>query len=192
VEKITQHIEALIFASGQPVTVRDIQQTLVQIIGMELHVEDVQNELQRITEKYHTGDYAFELVPIAGGYQFLTKPEFHPSVTELLKNKLNKKLSINSLETLSIIAYKQPVSKPEIEHIRGVNSDYTLQKLLDKELIIITGRAESPGKPLLYATSPLFMNYFGLSSLEELPKMKEIEQPVENSIGEISESVEIS
>jgi segregation and condensation protein B len=192
VEKITQHIEALIFASAQPVTVKDIQQTLVQIVGMELHEEDVQNELQRITEKYHAGDYAFELVPIAGGFQFLTKPEFQPSVAELLKNKLNRKLSTNSLETLAIIAYKQPVSKPEIEHIRGVNCDYTLQKLLDKELIIITGRAESPGKPLLYATSPLFMNYFGLSSLEELPKMKEVEQHIENSIGEISENVEIS
>ncbi|MFM7838180.1 MAG: SMC-Scp complex subunit ScpB, partial [Chitinophagaceae bacterium] len=110
-----------------------------------------------------------------GGWQFLTKKEYHKTVAQLNGDKFLKRLSSASLETLSIIAYKQPVTKAEIESIRGVSSDYAIQKLLEKELIVITGRNESlPGHPLIYATSRQFMDYFGLNSPEELPKLKEI------------------
>jgi segregation and condensation protein B len=110
-----------------------------------------------------------------GGYQFLSKKDFHKTVAQLNGEKFLKRLSTAALETLAIIAYKQPITKSEIEAIRGVNCDYSIQKLLEKELIIITGRNENmPGKPLVYATSKSFMDYFGLNSPDELPKLKEI------------------
>ena len=118
----------------------------------------------------------------------MTKAVYHDAVSEMLKISSQKKLTTSALETLSIIAYKQPVTKSEMESIRGVNCDYTVQKLLDKELVEIVGRKEGPGKPLLYGTSQKFMNYFGLKSIDDLPKLKDFEQ-VDNTIGE-QESIE--
>ena len=187
-DKITLHIEAILFSSDSPVSLKEIKSVLARVVGLELSDTDLQQHLQLITDKYHEGDFAFELVPIANGFQFLTKPAFHGTLGELLKHKLNKRLSTNSLETLAIIAYKQPISKPDIEQIRGVNCDYTIQKLLEKDLIVIAGRSDGPGKPLLYTTSTFFMNYFGISSVNDLPKLKDIQMPVENSIGVISEN----
>ena len=102
------------------------------------------------------------------------------------KQKIKKRLSTSALETLSIIAYKQPVTKPEIEKIRGVNCDYAVQKLLEKELIVMAGKSELPGRPVLYATSRRFMDYFGINNLSQLPDLKEM-NPEENVIGETSE-----
>jgi segregation and condensation protein B len=102
----------------------------------------------------------------------------------LLNQKQNKKLSSAALETLSIIAYKQPVTKSEIEQIRGVNADYTVHKLLEKELITILGKADTPGRPVLYGVSDYFLDYFGINSTEELPQLKEITPKDENVIGE--------
>ena len=118
-----------------------------------------------------------------GGFQFLSKPAFQSSVSAMWKQKIKKRLSTSALETLSIIAYKQPVSKPEIEKIRGVNCDYAVQKLLEKELIVMAGRSDQPGRPVLYATSKRFMDYFGINHLSQLPDLKEI-NPEENVIGE--------
>jgi segregation and condensation protein B len=110
-----------------------------------------------------------------GGWQFLTKKDYHKTVAQLNGDKFLKRLSTAALETLSIVAYKQPITKGEIEAIRGVNSDYSIQKLLEKELIVITGRNEEmPGKPLVYCTSKSFMDYFGINSPEDLPKLKEV------------------
>ena len=110
-----------------------------------------------------------------GGWQFLTKPAYHKTVALINGDKFIKKLSIASLETLAIIAYKQPVTKSEIESIRGVNCDYAVQKLLEKDLVIISGRNEDAvGKPLIYATSKSFMDYFGINSADELPKISEV------------------
>ncbi|HEY1164466.1 MAG TPA: SMC-Scp complex subunit ScpB [Chitinophaga sp.] len=119
--------------------------------------------------------YAFEVRESGGGYQFLTKKDYYQTVAQLNGEKFLKRLSTAALETLAIIAYKQPISKGEIEHIRGVSSDYSIQKLLEKELIVISGRSEElPGKPLLYTTSKAFMDYFGLNSPADLPKLKEV------------------
>jgi segregation and condensation protein B len=112
----------------------------------------------------------------------MTKGAYHPTVSTFLRQNTHKKLSKSALETLSIIAYKQPVTKSEIELIRGVNSDFSVHKLLDKELIEIAGRSEGPGRPLLYQTTGKFMDYFGLKSMDELPKLKDIEPDV-NQIG---------
>jgi len=121
-------------------------------------------------------------VELADVFHFLTKPAYHQSIGIFLKQNSQKKLSRSALETLSIIAYKQPVSKSELEKIRGVNCDYSIQKLLEKELITISGRDEGPGRPLLYSTSDKFLNYFGLTSIMGLPKLREFESS-ENEIG---------
>ena len=116
-------------------------------------------------------------------FQFLTKGAYHNTVGQLLKIHSKKKLSRAALETLSIIAYKQPITKSDVEKIRGVSCDYTIQKLLEKELLTIIGRSDGPGRPLLYATSEKFMNYFGLKSIKDLPKIKDFKE-VDNQIGE--------
>jgi len=138
-----------------------------------------------ITEKYSADFYPFEVRQSGGGWQFLTRPAYHKTVAQLNGEKFLKRLSAAALETLAIIAYKQPVTKGEIESIRGVSSDYAVQKLLEKELIIISGRNEKAvGQPLLYSTSKNFMDYFGINSADELPRIKEVlaEQLVEPTI----------
>lgn len=126
------------------------------------------------------------MVESGGGYQFLTKAAFRPTVEALLKQRVKKRLSTSALETLSIIAYKQPVSRPQLEQIRGVNCDYAIQKLLEKELIVIQGRSDYAGKPILYGTSKKFMDHFGINHLNQLPELKELLQ-AENEIGEVAE-----
>lgn len=175
---IIPHIEALIFASGKPLSVTEITELVNTALGfIEDRATPVQVEaaLSGISEKYNAEFYAFEAVESGGGWQFLTKKEFHKTIALLNGDKFLKKLSVASIETLSIIAYKQPATKSEIELIRGVNCDYAVQKLLEKDLIVISGRKEdAPGKPLIYATSKSFMDYFGINSPEDLPKIKEI------------------
>src|SRR6202008_1249569 len=119
--------------------------------------------------------YPFEVIMSGGGWQFLTKAAYHKTVAQLNGDKFLKRLSVASLETLAIIAYKQPITKSEIEAIRGVNCDYAVQKLLEKDLILISGRnEEAVGKPLIYSTSKSFMDYFGINSPEDLPKLSEV------------------
>jgi segregation and condensation protein B len=148
--------------------------------------EDIEQALAELREKYQQEHFAFELVEIAEGFQFMTKSAFHSVVDEYIKENNAKRLSKAALETLAIIAYKQPVVKSEVEHIRGVNCDYTIQKLLEKELIEIQGRDHGPGKPLIYGTSPKFMNYFGLKSIKDLPQLKEFTKRDEE-IGRLAE-----
>ena len=175
---IIPHIEALIFASEKPLATNDIVELLNTALGFiddRATPEQVEAAIQAISEKYDSEFYAFEMVESGGGWQFLTKKEYHKTIAQLNGDKFLKKLSVASIETLSIIAYKQPVTKSEIELIRGVNCDYAVQKLLEKDLIIISGRKEDAvGKPLIYATSKSFMDYFGINSPEDLPKINEI------------------
>jgi len=139
--------------------------------------------LERIEGKFVAEEFSFQLFKTAGGYQFLTKPAYQASIGIMLKQQSKKRLSTSAMETLSIIAYRQPISKTEIENIRGVNCDYAVQKLLDKNLIEITGKAETIGRPMLYGTTPKFMEYFGINDLAELPVPKEYSGEI-NSIGE--------
>ena len=175
---IIPHIEALIFASEKPLPEEDILRLLNTALGFieDLATSDqVEAAVSAIVEKYDAEFYAFEVVKSGGGWQFLTKPEYHKTIAQLNGDKFLKKLSSASIETLSIIAYKQPVTKSEMELIRGVNCDYAVQKLLEKDLVIIAGRREdSPGKPLIYTTSKSFMDYFGINSPADLPKIKEV------------------
>ena len=175
---IIPHIEALIFASDKPLTSMEITELINNAFGFmeeKLTLEQIQTSIDGIIEKYASEFYPFEVRESGGGWQFLTKKDFHKTVAQLNGEKFLKRLSSAALETLAIIAYKQPITKGEIESIRGVSSDYSIQKLLEKELIIISGRNEEmPGKPLVYATSKTFMDYFGINSAADLPKLKEI------------------
>jgi len=180
------HIEALIFASEKPLTSLEITELVNNVfVDEKINLDQVESAIEGITEKYDSEFYPFEVKQVGGGFQFLTKKEFHKTVAQLNGEKFLKRLSSASLETLAIIAYKQPVTKGEIEAIRGVSSDYAVQKLLEKELVIITGRNEKlPGHPLVYSTSRNFMDYFGINSTDDLPKIKEVlaEQMVEPTI----------
>lgn len=187
-EKLALYIEAMIFVSDQPLTVTEIKKILEKTTEVELTKLQIETAINELLQKYQTGEYGFELVSLAGGYQFFTKNEFQQVVAEMLKEKLSKRLSTSQLEVLSIIAYKQPVSKPEIEQIRGVNCDYSVQKLLEKDLIAIAGRDEGMGKAMLYKVSPFFMNYFGINSEKDLPKLKDVEISEENTIGLLTEN----
>lgn len=167
------HIEALVFASESSLKKSEIKECLEEVFQAEISMKDIEEGLELIRMRYASEHYGFELQEINGGYQFLTKPEHYNIVSILFKQRTRKRLSQAALEALSIIAYKQPVSKSEVEKIRGVNSDHSIQKLLDKELISISGRSEGPGKPLLYSTSDKFLDYLGLKTMEDLPKLKD-------------------
>jgi segregation and condensation protein B len=182
-EFLNQHIESLIFAAKQPITIAEIGDALEHTFEMQFRKVEISEAIEEIEKKYQGEQFPFEVVGIADGYQFLTKGAYFNTVAMYLKQTTKKKLSRAALETLSIIAYKQPVSKPEMEKIRGVSCDYALQKLLEKELVTIVGRSETVGKPLLYGTSEKFMDYFGLKNLEDLPKPKDFKMP-DTSIGE--------
>lgn len=175
---ITPHIEALIFASDKPLStleLLDLVNNALAFIDDKASPDEVESAIEAIREKYASEFYSFEMKESGGGWQFLTKKEFHKTIAQLNADKYLKKLSVASLETLAIIAYKQPVTKSEIENIRGVNCDYAVQKLLEKELVIIAGRNEDAvGKPLIYATSKSFMDYFGINGPEDLPKIREV------------------
>lgn len=183
---LTPHIEALIFCAPSPIHLNEIVNCLTEIFGQEVNKDLVEQQISFLEEKYSHDLFVFQLDKSAGGYQFLTKNEYHSTVEVLLKQKSKKRLSTAALETLSIIAYKQPISKSEIEQIRGVNCDYAVQKLLDKELIEFKGKAETIGKPMLYGTSQKFMEHFGINSLADLPSPKEFSRE-ENSVGEQKE-----
>jgi len=178
ISNLITHIEALIFASEKPLTSMDVVELINNAFGFmedKVTLDQVETSIDGIREKYAAEFYPFELRQSGGGWQFLTKKEFHKTIAQLNGEKFLKRLSTAALETLAIIAYKQPITKSEIEAIRGVNSDYSIQKLLEKELIVISGRNENlPGKPLVYNTSRHFMDYFGLNSAEELPRINEV------------------
>ena len=160
IEQLMPHVEALIFASERPLTQIEMTEIIGQAIELPIELDRIATCVEAIREKYQAEYYPFELKEIGGGYQFLTKKEYHKTVLQINGDKHIKKLSTAAMETLAIIAYKQPITKSEVEYIRGVSADYSIQKLLEKELIVISGRNEEMvGKPLIYATSKNFMDY---------------------------------
>jgi segregation and condensation protein B len=156
------------------------------MFGVEVPQEDIEMAIQGLLGKYESEQYCFQIYHLADGYQFLTKPAYQVSIGILLKQKTKKRLSSSALETMAIIAYKQPITKTEIERIRGVNCDYAVQKLLDRGLILIQGKSDAPGRPLLYGTSTQFMEYFGINSLKDLPQPKDFALS-DNEVGDSSE-----
>lgn len=175
-----QIIEALIFASDEPLTVRQISDILRSPenggVTLRMKEDEILSAIRELNALYVAERRAFRIIHVAGGYQYATMPEYAEWLGRLVKEKARRKLTQATIETLSVIAYKQPVTKPEIEAIRGVNADYAIQKLMERGLVTIVGRAATPGRPLLYGTTSDFLKHFGLNDLSELPKPREIDE----------------
>jgi segregation and condensation protein B len=183
---LSNHIEALIFCSQKPISDKELKSCLTEMFEADVPISDIHEVIIKLQEKYKSDEYSFEPLKSGGGYQFLTKPAYQSSIGILLKQQSQKRLSNSALETLSIIAYKQPITKGEMEQIRGVNCDYSVQKLLEKELVEIKGKADTAGRPIIYGTSQNFIDYFGINDLSELPTIRDFENK-ENEIGEEKE-----
>jgi segregation and condensation protein B len=183
---LANHIESLIFCSSEPISVEEIKKCLDEMFETDVPEAHIETAIGGLEQKFQADIYSFGITHLAGGYQFLTKPAYQASISILLKQKSKKRLSTSALETLAIIAYRQPITRTEIEQIRGVSCDYAIQKLLEKELLEIKGKADSIGRPVLYGTNIRFMEYFGINSLDELPQLKDFESK-NNEIGEVDE-----
>jgi segregation and condensation protein B len=178
--ELKQVIEALVFASDEPLSLKAI----VDIVGesddgsggWNVRPDVIRECLNALNEEYERTGRSFRLVEIAGGYQFATQKHFGHWLGRMVREKSKRKLTVPALESLAVIAYKQPVTKPEIEAIRGVNADYVLRSLLERNMITIVGRAATPGRPLLYGTTREFLKHFGLNDLSDLPKPREIDE----------------
>ncbi len=179
-------VEAIIFTSDQPIKCNEICEAIEKSTENTISVvsqEKIKHILNELTHKYAPINYPFEIKRIGGGYQFFTKEPLFPFIRQAVLSKNQKKLSKSAIEVLSVVAYRQPITKTEVEHIRGVNSDYAIHKLLDKKLITVSGRLDAPGKPLLYSTTPYFLQYLGINQLDDLPKLKEFEAtPEDNAV----------
>jgi len=173
-------VEALIFGSDEPLTPRQMQEILWSAESgaprYRMREEEIIGYIRELNAEYVHAHRSFRIIQVAGGFQFATMPDFAEWLGRMVKEKARRKLSQATLETLSVIAYKQPVTKPEIEAIRGVNADYAIQKLMERGLITIVGRSVTAGRPLLYGTTADFLKHFGLNDLSELPKPREIEE----------------
>jgi segregation and condensation protein B len=167
--------EALLFAADKPVPLTELCRLLGQYHQCEIEEQSLETLLEQLQNQYAARTGGFELRMAGGGYAFYTKPDYHDLLAMAVAERSKKRLSTAALETLSIIAYKQPVTKTELEAIRGVSCDYSIQRLLEKNLIAIKGKSDGPGRPTLYATSDFFMEYFGINGLHELPQLKELQ-----------------
>lgn len=182
---LVQHIESLIFTTDHSISLEEISGVLEEAFGLKFPDSEILKAINTLKERYSSEEFAFEMIEIGGGYQFLSKGIYHSTIGVFLRQTTRKRLSRSALETLSIIAYKQPITKTEMEQIRGVSCDYSIRKLLEKELVEIAGRSDRPGRPLLYKTSEKFMDYFGLKNMGDLPNPKEFSD-VDNSIGDLA------
>ncbi len=171
-------IEALIFSSDEPLNAGEIIRAIKGIDGDEIQISqnDIDSCIIGLNKTYEEANLSFRIMAIASGYLFASSKEYAKYIGFMSSEKSKRRLSQAALETLAIIAYKQPITKPELEVIRGVNSDYILNTLLEKKLITITGRAESIGRPLLYGTTEEFLKYFALNRISDLPKPREIDE----------------
>ena len=172
-------VESIIFASEEVVTAKHIKDIL-DVFKIESSMNEIENIISELNKSYDENDNAFEIIKISAGYQFATKKKYSQFIGKLYSDIQKKKLSQSAIETLSIIAYKQPITRSEIEFIRGVNVDYIVNSLLERDLITIKGRADGPGRPILYGTTHNFLKVLGLNALEDLPKLKEINEILKN------------
>ena len=172
---LRQAVEALIFAADEPVTPSDVRAVLEDVTGLDAEVAAIERAVDALNDAYAAADHAFRIERWAGGYRLATRPELAAFVQAYLNPQRTKRLSRTLLETLAILAYRQPATKPEVDAVRGVDSDYAVRKLMELGLIDVVGRSESLGRPLLYGTTPKFLETFGLASLDSLPTLREIE-----------------
>lgn len=171
-----QAVEALVFASDVPLRAEDVVRTYGDVTGTELAPEAAVEAIERLNAAYRESGRAFRIHAWGGGYRMATIEPMAPFVQSLFASESERRMSRSLLETLAVVAYKQPVTKPEVDHVRGVSSDYALRQLLDRGFVEISGRSDSVGRPLLYATTDQFLDQFGLATLQALPQPREIEE----------------
>jgi len=169
-------LEALIFVSDKPLSINQIK--VVVETAQEAQIRQLVDELN---QEYEQTNRSFIIQEVAGGFRMATRPEFAAWLKSLYKSKVSERLTRPSLETLAIVAYKQPVTRSEVEAIRGVNTDGVIATLLERNLVKIAGRKDTPGRPLLYATTDDFLNHFGLGSISDIPKLPEVQELVEGN-----------
>lgn len=175
--RLTSVIEALIFAADEPISAEKIREIIVgNEEQIEISVEVVNQFVDKLNTRYDENGLSFRIEKIAEGYTFVTQQKFHYWLSVFQHENAYRKLSQSAIESLAIVAYKQPITKPEVDQIRGVDSGYILRQLMEKALVEVSGRAEGPGKPLLYKTTKHFLRHFGINAVDELPKPREIEE----------------
>ncbi|MEX0773678.1 MAG: SMC-Scp complex subunit ScpB [Balneolales bacterium] len=169
-------VEAILFSGNKPLTLEEICQAIQSSVeNAVLKTEVIETAINSLNAEYENSGRTFSINYIGGGYTFSTKTEFHPWLKTFQHQNANRKISQSALETLAIIAYKQPVTKPEVDNLRGVDSGYMVRQLLEKNLIEVAGRYDGPGRALLYRTTSVFLLHFGINSISDLPKPREIE-----------------
>ncbi len=175
--RLTAVIEALIFSSPEPIAWQKISEIIHESEEeLELDRTSVVTIVNQLNKRYEENDLSFRIEETGGGFTFVTRPRYHPWLSIYQHENAYRKLSQAATETLAIVAYRQPITKPEVDQIRGVDSGYILRQLLEKMLVKVSGRADSPGKPLLYKTTDNFLKHFGINSVDELPKPREIDE----------------
>ncbi len=186
-------IEAMLFGADEPISARQFVEILAllesEARGKRVGAQAIEAVLEELNREYEESGRAFRIVRVAGGYQFATRPEYGVWLGAMMKERSRRKLSVSALESLAVIAYKQPVTKPELEAIRGVNADYVIRSLLERNLVAIVGRAATPGRPLLYGTTKEFLKHFGLNDLSDLPKPREIDELLEEAEFEVEKKL---
>ncbi|MBO6522487.1 MAG: SMC-Scp complex subunit ScpB [Balneolaceae bacterium] len=175
--RLSSVIEALIFASDEPISGEKIRSIIVENEEqIEIDEGTVANFVEKLNQRYDENGLSFRIELLAGGYTFVTQSKYHYWLSVFQHENAFRKLSQSAIESLAIVAYRQPITKPEVDQIRGVDSGYIIRQLMEKALIEVSGRADSPGKPLLYRTTKHFLRHFGLNSVQDLPKPREIEE----------------
>ncbi len=175
--RLSSVIEALIFASDEPISGEKIRTIIVENEEqIEVDEGTVADFVEKLNQRYDENGLSFRIEKLAGGYTFVTQSKYHYWLSVFQHENAFRKLSQSAIESLAIVAYRQPITKPEVDQIRGVDSGYIIRQLMEKALIEVGGRADSPGKPLLYKTTKHFLRHFGLNSVQDLPKPREIEE----------------
>ncbi len=169
-DEVKRIVEAILFSVQEPISARKLS----DIVG-DTDAKEIQEVIRQLREEYDTHDRVFQIEEIANGFQLLSRPEYHEWISKIRKKSSENKLSQQALETLAIIAYKQPIIRADIEAIRGVQSGHMIRTLIEKGLVKITGRDEVLGRPLLYGTTTKFLDHFGLKSTKDLPKVEDLE-----------------
>ncbi|MDG5767075.1 SMC-Scp complex subunit ScpB [Balneolales bacterium ANBcel1] len=176
-QKLGAIVEAILFAAEKPLSADDIARAITETeLSPPIDESDISVVINGLNSEYEEGGRAFYIAVQGGGYTFATQPVYHSWLERFQHQNAKRKISPSAIEALAIIAYRQPVTKPEVDHIRGVDSGYIVRQLLEKQLIEVAGRYEGPGRALLYRTTPVFLQHFGINSIDELPKPREIEE----------------
>jgi len=176
-------VEAILLSVERPIPVAKIAEPIAPVLGIKVGGAEIESAIAALNDEYDTQGRAFRIEPVSGGYRLMTRPQHAPVIAAMHRARATTRLSRPALETLSIIAYRQPVTRAELEAIRGVACGEVLRSLLDRKMIKIAGRAEELGRPMLYGTTPQFLDAFGLANIKDLPKPEELADRLEQSQG---------